>query len=673
ANTNATATALSSATICEGLTNQFCTTAGGTGPFGYSWTKNGATIPGATSSCYTATAGVGGTVDTYCVTVTGACGPAVQRCATLTANTNATATALSSATICEGLTNQFCTTAGGTGPFGYSWTKNGAVIPGATGSCFTATAGVGGTVDTYCVTVTGACGPAVERCATLTSQALTTATDPADGLLCSGETIQFCTTAGGTGPFTYSWTKNAVLIPGATGSCYTATAGAPMITDQYCVTVTGTCGSATQCALLRAVANTSASPLTNGEACRLDTFQFCTAVGGVGPFTFSWTRNGVTIVGATDNCYTATAGALAVETYCVTVTGLCGPPVQQCATLTKKIPTTASRIGNFSQCQSLTATFCTIPSGSGPFTYSWTKNTVLIPGATDNCYTATAPNAIAPIDTYCVTVTGACNSVTQCGTLDGIECTGLFITMDQSQFGDAAGQFNGVTTPALVETLLQGDLGVGEVGLKSLTLPGSAGCANCVVDLLPVTGTMDILPDFGDESLDPSQCQTWPIPIPTVNGEFESLLIGQVVTLSLNVKLNEGCPGAGGCTTADANLAGMGLSQTMVSRTLLAGADGCMGTSDDVPELLGPDGDPNTPDNLVTITIPEAVIFELNELTSTGEITQGQTIGGLLELANLALSGVSTGAATLTEISSAIDAVNVLYKGGRETVLCSNP
>ena len=206
--------------------------------------------------------------------------------------------------------------------------------------------------------------------------------------------------------------------------------------------------------------------------------------------------------------------------------------------------------------------------------------------------------------------------------------------------------------------------------MKSLTLPGSNGCADCVVDLLPTTGTMGILPDFGDQALDPSQCQT-PVPIPTVNGEFESLLIGQTVTLSLNVKLNEGSPGAGGCTTATADLSGMGLGRIMVSRTLLAGNDGCMGTSDDVPDLLGPDLDPNTPDNLVTIMVADAVIFELNEMMDLGVITKGQTIGGLVELANLALAGGSTGTATLQEISAAIDAVNLLYKGGRETVQCS--
>jgi hypothetical protein len=223
ATTNVAATALSPATVCDGLTNQFCTTASGTGPFTYAWTMRGDPFAAATSCCYTATAGAGGAVDNYCVTVSGACGTPVQRCANLTASTNVAATALSPVTICEGLTNQFCTTASGTGPFTYAWTKNGNPIAGATSSCYTATAGAGGAVDSYCVTVSGACGTPVQRCANLTATTNVAATALSPVTICEGLTNQFCTTASGTGPFTYAWTKNGNPIAGATSTWNTDT------------------------------------------------------------------------------------------------------------------------------------------------------------------------------------------------------------------------------------------------------------------------------------------------------------------------------------------------------------------------------------------------------------------------------------------------------------------
>lgn len=209
--------------------------------------------------------------------------------------------------------------------------------------------------------------------------------------------------------------------------------------------------------------------------------------------------------------------------------------------------------------------------------------------------------------------------------------------------------------------------------MNSMIVPGDPGAASCIMDLLATTGTMGILPAFGDEALDPSHCQTIPVPIPLVNGEFESLLIGQLVTTSLNVKLNEGGTSAGGCTTTPADLAGMGLCSTMVSRTLLPGPDGCLGTPDDVPDLLGPDGNSDTPDNLVTVTIPAGVITALNEMTSNGDLTKGQTVGGLVELTHLAVSGGNTWTATRQDISAALDAVTILYHRGRETVDCWNP
>jgi len=665
-----TTTDLVPAAVCHDTPHTFCTTAGGTGPFTYVWSRNGVVIPGATDSCYTATAGAGGTSDYYCVTTTGSgpCGTSVTTCAALSALVDTTATPLTNGQACQGQTFTFCTTPNAPGPYTFSWTRNGTTIPGATNSCFTATAGPPGTVDTYCVTVVGPCGPPVTRCATLTTRVDATATPLTNGSTCSGASFTFCTTAGGTGPFTYSWTRNGVLIPGATASCYTATAGPQMSLDEYCVTVTGACGSATVCGLLRALADTTATTPADATACEGDVRTFCTTAGGIGPFTYSWTRAGVPIAGGTNNCVTTFAPAPGTSVQvCCTVTGTCGPPVVVCATFSGSLPTTTTPIGSASECSGDPHTFCTTPSGTGPFNFFWKKNGVFIPGATNNCLTVNAPIFPAPADLYCVIVDGACNDVQSCGTLGGLNCLGGgYSTLTQGTYGEPTGNYNGRSSPDLVEDLLQGDLTIGVPGVVSLTFMPGGHDSVCVTNLLPQSGQSDPLPQFGDETLEPD-CQTLPIPLPILNGKFENILLGQVVTLSLNVKLSQGMTSGTGCTTLPTDLEHQGVCQTMVSRKLLPGADGCMGTADDVPDLLGPDGNPATPDNLLTITFPDAVIVSLNELGLT------QTVTGVLALGNLALAGEPTWTATLEEISMAVDSVNLIFEEGRETADCSHP
>src|SRR6185503_17562908 len=107
-------------------------------------------------------------------------------------------------------------------------------------------------------------------CLSINVTPTTSTTDLVPGQVCAGSPYTFCTTAGGVGPFTYVWEKNGAVIPGATGSCYTATAPAVATSDYYCVTTTGSgvcANSVTTCAPLSGLVPTSTTPLPDARRC----------------------------------------------------------------------------------------------------------------------------------------------------------------------------------------------------------------------------------------------------------------------------------------------------------------------------------------------------------------------------------------------------------------------
>lgn len=248
-------------TICQGTNANFSTTAGGTGPFHYAWTVDGSPFNGDSSSISVPTGSLSVGNHTVAVTTTGACGSASQS-ATLTVQANTATSDPPDQTVCQGATANFSTTASGTGPFTYQWKLDNVNIPGATNSSVavdTTSVSVGG--HTIAVVVGGACG-SVTKSASLTVQANTSTTDPADATVCLGGTASFSTTASGTAPFSFVWKQGmTVLTNGSLGGRVTIVSSSATSTltitnvqagdlGTYSVETAGTCGTATQSANL---------------------------------------------------------------------------------------------------------------------------------------------------------------------------------------------------------------------------------------------------------------------------------------------------------------------------------------------------------------------------------------------------------------------------------------
>jgi immunoglobulin I-set domain protein len=163
--------------------------------------------------------------------------------------------------VCEGQTATFSTTTSGPGPITFVWKKGATVLNNGdlggrvtiTNSTNTSTLSISGTVagdaDTYTVEATGACNPASQS-ATLTVNAATHTTDPADQTVCQGTDAHFSTTASGTGPFHYAWTLDAAPFNGDSSSITVPTGSLSPGNHTVTVTTTGACGSETQTAIL---------------------------------------------------------------------------------------------------------------------------------------------------------------------------------------------------------------------------------------------------------------------------------------------------------------------------------------------------------------------------------------------------------------------------------------
>ena len=412
--------------LCQGATATFNTTASGPGPFTFVW-KKGATVLNngdlggrvtITSGANTSTLSISNVqasdADTYTVEATGSCSTASQS-ATLTINPSTTTSDPADATVCQGASAAFSTTAGGTGPFHYAWTLDGSPFNGDSASINVPTGSLSVGNHTVAVTTTGACGSASQS-ATLTVQASTTTSDPADATVCQGATANFSTTAGGTGPFHYAWTLDGSPFNGDSASISVPTGSLSVGPHTVAVITTGACGSASQSATLTVQPTTATTDPSDATVCQGATANFSTTASGTGPFHYAWTLDGSPFNGDSASINVPT-GSLSVgnHTVAVTTTGACGS-ASQSATLTVQAPTATTDPADQTVCKGATASFSTTASGTGPFHYAWTLDGLPFNGDSPSINVPTG-SLSSGNHTVAVTTTGSCGSASQSATL----------------------------------------------------------------------------------------------------------------------------------------------------------------------------------------------------------------------------------------------------------------
>ena len=334
--------------VITGQTATFLVKAAGTS-LRYQWKKNGADIPGASSSSYTtpATSSADNGAK-YSVSVSNTEGQVPSSAATLTVSDTAVAPTISThpaaSSVTEGQTASFSVTATGTAPLIYQWQKNDTDINGATSSTYTTPAtAIGDNGALYSVVVINGTGFVTSNKATLTVTAAAVApaitAQPANQSVTEGQTATFSVTASGTAPLGYQWKKGDTDISGANASTYTTNATA--IGDSgavFTVVVTNSAGSVTSSSAtltVSAVPPTISTQPTAQTITAGDMATFSVTATGTSP-SYQWKKGGTVIPGATFSSYTTPAMSYAGNgaEYSVVVSNSAGTVTSSTATLT---------------------------------------------------------------------------------------------------------------------------------------------------------------------------------------------------------------------------------------------------------------------------------------------------------------------------------------------------
>ena len=406
--------------------------AGGSTPYSYIWSGNSSTTASAT----------GLTGGNYTATITDANGCASSISTTVN-QPGGIATVINSTPVsCNGGNNGSATVIanGGSGTITYSWSP----IGGSNSSANNLAAG------NYSVTVTD-----VNGCV---STAATVVTEPAAMNLIIIPSPSACGAAngsvqvaasGGSNPYQYSWSPTG-------GNSSTAN---NLIAGNYIVTVTDAAGCSSTASAL--VSNTGGPTVTLNATTDVSCFggstgsASVTAVGGNGPFTYSWSPYGGT---------SASASNLSAGNFTVNTVDVNGCQTALNVTINEPVVLSAQTSSTPAVCGNSNGT-ATIHShgGVGNYTYSWTSSATTdstLSNVASGNYTVTVTdgNGCTSSATINVGSSGGANAILQSST--DVSCDG-------GSNGSASVSVSGGSAPYTYSWLPYGGTNASATGLSA--------------------------------------------------------------------------------------------------------------------------------------------------------------------------------------------------------------
>jgi len=253
-------------------------------------------------------------------------------------------------------------------------------------------------------------------------------TQPASLSVVAGSDAAFAVAATGSEALGYQWRLDGTPIAGATGPVLRLSAVGAGSAGGYSVVVSNAAGSAASDTAILTVSAGAPTPVaptivTQPAAVAVhsgDTATFAVGVGGSGPFTFAWRKDGAPIAGATSAALTLVGVATSDSgSYSVVVGNAAGSVTSLDAALSVTVtpppaltaPSISTQPATLVVVPGDAATLAVAASGSGPLGYQWSLDGTPVAGATGPVLTLSSVGA-AQAGSYTVTIANDAGTVT---------------------------------------------------------------------------------------------------------------------------------------------------------------------------------------------------------------------------------------------------------------------